>query len=102
MSNPLNSVPAVEVEAGALGAIVKDPEKRARIYAVNTIVGLALMAITAALLAGAVTASAAISFGWHFAAVIPVTALAALAAAYGALQPQVSALARANTSPTQN
>ena len=99
MSNPLNSIPTVELEAGALGAIVENPEKRARIYAVNTLIGLALMAITAALLAGAITAAAAIGSGWHIAAVIPVAALAAVAAAWGSVQPQVSALARANTAP---
>lgn len=97
MSNPLNTIPSVEVEEGALGAVVKDPAKRARIYAVNTIAGIVLMAVIAALMVGAGAALACIAIGLHVALTIPVVALAAVSAAYTAVQPQVSALARANT-----
>jgi hypothetical protein len=97
----LNTLPAVTVEAGALGAIVENPDTRKRIYAWNTIVGLALTALFAGLGAGAVTAIAAVAAGWHIGLVIGAAVLAGISGAYAALQPQVSALARANTpSPT--
>lgn len=98
MSNPLNNVPAVELEAGALGSIVEDIKTRKRIYSVWVIIGLIIQGVTAALIGGASLAALAIAAGLAWPLVGGLAFLGGAAAAYGALSPQVTMLARANTS----
>lgn len=97
MSNPLNSVPAVELEAGALGAIVENTDTRKKIYTVWVIIGLVLSGVTAALIGGASLTALAVAAGLAWPMVAGLAILGGAAAAYGALSPQVTMLARANT-----
>lgn len=97
MSNPLNSIPTVELEAGALGAIVEHPEARKKIYSTWVIIGLVIQGVTAALIGGASLAALATAAGLAFLLVVGLAILGGAAAAYGALSPQVTMLARANT-----
>lgn len=97
-NSPIQSIPTVELEAGAVGSIVQNPEKRAQIYAVGTYITLALQSISAGLLAGVGAAGAATQFGIDVPLAVPFVALAAVSGAWLPVQGQISALARANTS----
>lgn len=97
MSSPLENIPAVELEAGALGAIVENTETRKKIYSTWVIIGLIIQGVTAALIGGASLAALAGAAGLAWPLVVGLAVLGGAAAAYGALSPQVTMLARANT-----
>lgn len=93
----MQSIPTVTVQDGALGAIIEEPATRKRVYSVWVVIGLVLIATTAAVIAGGATALLASQQGWPLWLVVLVAIYAGLAGAYGALSPQMAMLARANT-----
>lgn len=97
MSTPLENIPTVELEAGALGAIVENTDTRKKIYSTWVIIGLVIQGVTAALIGGASLAALASAAGLALLLVVGLAILGGAAAAYGALSPQVTMLARANT-----
>ena len=92
-----DTIPKIDVDPNALGAIVTDAATRKRIYTVWTLFGLALAMIGAGGFAAAVTAIAAIAMGWSPWLVVPVSVFSGLAGVYGIGSQQVSNLAAANT-----
>ncbi|KQR97704.1 MAG: hypothetical protein J0I33_07820 [Microbacterium ginsengisoli] len=96
----LNSIPAVTVQDGALGAIVESTSTRKRVYSAWILIGLALQAIVAGIIAGTASFAAVAALGWPLLVSVAAAILGAVAGAYAALTPQVATLARANTSST--
>ncbi|KJL37036.1 hypothetical protein RR49_01148 [Microbacterium ginsengisoli] len=93
----LNSIPAVTVDAGALGSVIENPSTRRKVYSVWVIIGLALTGVVAALTAGSGSFVLAQQAGLPWPAAVGIAVLAGAAGAYGALSPQMAMLARANT-----
>lgn len=91
------TIPKVTVDPGALGSIITDPGARRRVYGWNTIIGMAIIAVTAGIAAAGVTVVAAGSMGWPVWMTWGAAILAGISGAYTSVQPQVTALANANT-----